>query len=171
MRISRVGTWAVVLAGATFAAEAGDRPDLRPGLWETTTVSQSAGGPAIDLSKVPPQQRAQVEAMMGQVMGGAPHTTVDRSCMTEEDMKQDPMSEFSDDDCTHTVISKTSTVQHYKVQCAGEHPSTGEVKFNVLSPTLVKGTMTMKQMGGATPFTINVTTTSKWLAATCGDVK
>ncbi len=152
---------------------AADTPALnvRLGLWETTSTTHVGGQmPAIDTSKMPPEQRARVEAMMKQMLGA--HTQTAKSCLTKERLER---GTFTDDqnqpDCKTTVNRNTSTVLDATEVCTGEHPRTVQLHFEAQSPTSVTGTFKSMDTEQGRTMTVDGTIASTWLAADCGDVK
>ena len=70
-----------VLAGAGVVAIAAlawtQTLNVKPGLWEVTSVTQATGLPGMDLSKLPADQRAKIEAAVKRRMAeqAAPKTS------------------------------------------------------------------------------------------------
>jgi hypothetical protein len=150
----------------------------KPGLWEITTTTKMSGMPQIpmpDLSQVPPDQRARVEAMMNGMQGrGAMPPTTTRECMTQEKLDRQMFTDKRADreNCKQTVVSKTATTREMKIECTGEDAMNGTLKITASDPQNVKGEMAMNLTGGrGAGATVNSTFTAKWLGADCGDVK
>jgi Protein of unknown function (DUF3617) len=168
----------VVLAGTGLIALAlaapalAERPDLKLGLWETTTVR--SGGSPMDLSNMPPEARAKIEAYqkLHPNQSGPTHTV--RSCLTKEKLDHEMFtpSEGPRDGCKRTQVKTTKTTEDITIECPnGAH---GEGHFQILSPELSKGTFAMTGMSGPdgkTAFSMKSQMTSKWISADCGDVK
>src|SRR5579863_7235884 len=100
--------FAILTALAPLAASAADiKPiDVKPGLWETTVKNDVTGMPAMQmpqipeetLNRMPPEQRARVEAMMkGRGAGG---TNTSKSCITQEMVNQG-LNFQNDKSCTY----------------------------------------------------------------------
>jgi hypothetical protein len=161
-----------VLTGAVVLAQ---RPalNLKMGLWELTSMSQVGGQmPAIDTSKMTPEQKAKFEAAMKSVVMGA-HTNVIKSCITPEkyDKANFMMTDKDADNCKQTVSTNTSTSLEAAVTCTGERARTGQVHIEAPSPTLFKGTVKFTMNENGRPMTVDGTMTAKWVAADCGAVK
>ncbi len=142
--------------------------DAKPGLWETTTVSKSAGMPAIDTSKMSPEVRQRVEESMKKNMAPQTHTT--RSCMTKEKLEKDLFLDpkQTSASCKRTIVTNTRTTVDVKIECANDKYATaGTFHLEALSRESVKGTF--KTTIG--PMQVNVDMTSKWIGSDCGDVK
>ena len=59
-----------------------------------------------------------------------------------------------------------------KVECTGDHASTGTLHLTSIDSEHVNGTVAMKMTGGQMAgMNMNSTFTSKWIGANCGDVK
>jgi hypothetical protein len=158
------------LAGAAAAALTLSALDVRMGLWETTSVTNMSNMmAAVDTSKMSPEQKAQMEAMM---KGMASKPIVNKSCMTKEKFeKQSFMQQRPNSDCTQTITKNTRTLMEATVSCTKPETITGQITIEAPSPTALKGTV--KSKGNARGREINVTIdmTGKWLGADCGDVK
>jgi uncharacterized protein DUF3617 len=152
--------------------------DVKPGLWESTSKSEMTGMPAMasmpqipeeSLAKMPPEQRARVEAMMKGRSGG-PQTNTSRSCVTRESLSRG----FGqmDKTCTYKVVSSSPAKMDMHIECnrAGGKAE-GEVIMERTDPEHVKGTVNMKAASGGSNFTMKVSNDSKWISADCGDVK
>jgi len=139
--------------------------DVRMGLWEMTMTTNMSGDMGIDMSKMTPEQRAQMEAAMKTMM--APHTDVSKTCMTKEKFdKGNVMS--SDDKCKSTITTNTRSVLEMKQSCPNEQ---SQMHMEALSPTSVKATFTGTATNQGKTMKVDGTITAKWLGANCGDVK
>jgi len=161
-----------VSAGAVVLAQ---KPALnvKMGLWELTSMTQVGGQmPAIDTSKMTPEQKAQFEAAMKSAVMGA-HTNVVKSCITHEkfDKGNFMMTDKDAETCKQTVSTNTSTLLDAAVTCTGERPRTGQVHIEALSSTTFKGTMKFAMTEKGRAMTVDGTMMAKWLAADCGAVK
>jgi hypothetical protein len=160
---------ALVAAAAATAVAQVSSLNVKLGLWEITSKSQSSGAPAIDTSKMPPEQRARVEAAM-KARGSAGQTPRSRkTCITKEKLEKDGFQEDRQDpSCKKTIIARTATVEEMKVECTGERASTSQVRFEATSPDTINGTMKITTANGVS---IDIAIAGKWLGAACGDVK
>jgi len=144
---------------------------IKPGLWE---VKSSGGGAdqssraADSLARLPPAQRAQVEAMMKQrgidMSGGG--TTV-KICMTRESL--DPSQwEHRQNGCRTDYPSRTGALWKFHSVCA-QSTTDGEVRFAGPESYTVAATSTFSH-GGQTQ-TRQTSVQAHWLSGDCGDVK
>jgi hypothetical protein len=166
---------AVLLSVLTGAVVLAQRPALnvKMGLWELTSTTQMGGQiPAIDTSKMTPEQKAKFEAAMKSVVTGA-HTNVIKSCITPEkfDKVNFMMTDKDAETCKQTVSTNTPTSLEAAVTCTGERPRTGQVHIEAPSSTLFTGTVKFMMTENGRAMTIDGTMTARWLAAECGAVK
>ena len=166
-----LATLAVLVCPAVVLAQA---IDAKTGLWETTVKVDMAGmASMVDTSKMSPEQKARVEAMMANMGNAGPRQHASQSCVTAEDLKSSPIG--SDADCQYTFTTRTSTKVAGTVSCT-KHGSTqtGDFAFEARSREAVAGTMHLQmQRTGAQPGSANVSMemNSRWLGNDCGDVK
>jgi len=153
--------------------------NVKEGLWELTVTRSMSGMPAAPnippdaLAKMPPEQRARVEAMMK----GTPSTDVRKECITKEKLAKHSAFSNSRGDCTRTVVSSTGRKLEMKVHCEekqSEKQTTTDGKFVIeaIGSDNVKGTthMVSNSSSGRT-MTMDFTFSSKYLGPDCGDVK
>jgi hypothetical protein len=148
--------------------------NVRLGLWEVTSTSQSTGVPAVDLSQVPPEYRARAEAALKAQAGQNAKPTTRRQCVTKESLGKDLFQDTNrDPSCQWTTIAHTSSLGEFTIACTGKQKVSGHIRYEAVTPENVKGTMTMMiAMAEATnPITSNTTLTAKWIGASCGDGK
>ena len=158
---------ALVIAAGLSALVLAQTPNMnvKLGLWEMTMSLDMGPAGGIDTSKMPPEQRAQVEAMM-KGRGMAP--MVIKNCMTKEKLAE---QKFTTDrpgqTCTQKVTKATATTLDMVQTCTGDQPMTSEIHIEMVTPASMK--MVAKQIGGRGPAT--VTMTGKWISENCGEVK
>jgi hypothetical protein len=159
------------------AAHAQLQTQMQPGLWETTMQMKSQSGEMekamaqaqAAMAKMTPEQRKQMEAMMGKngmAMGGTPNTV--RICISPEQaaMRQIPAR----DGCTHTMQHSGNTTR-MQFSCAGNPPSTGEGQFTLQSPKAYDGEFTFTTQRNGKPEVMQMKQAGKWLSADCGAIK
>jgi len=166
---------AVLLSISMVAVVLAQRPalNLKMGLWELTSIGQVGGQmPAIDTSKMTPEQKAKFEAAIKSAVMGA-HTSVFKSCITQEKFEKANfmMSDKDAETCKQTVSTNTPTALDAAVTCTGEQPRTGQIHVEALSSTAFKGTMKFTSTQNGRTMTVDGTMTAKWLTADCGTVK
>jgi Protein of unknown function (DUF3617) len=167
----------VLILLCSFSAWAADKivpPNIKTGLWEVTENHNTTGMPPMPaippeaLARMTPEQRAQVAASLG----GGPKTSTRKYCVTKEKLEKN--AAFADDrsECTHTIVSSSSTKTEMKMQCTQKDMTTnGTFKFEALSPESVKGTVRMVATGSGRTMNMDFDFVSKYLGAACGDIK
>ncbi|MGA2423305.1 MAG: DUF3617 domain-containing protein [Terriglobales bacterium] len=171
-----LGLALMVFCSLTLCAADDVKPlNAKEGLWEVTTTHSMSGMPSMPdlppdaLAKIPPDQRARVEAMMA----GKPSTDVRKECITKEKLEKNAAFANNRGDCTRTVVSSTGRKTEFKFHCVDKQASTdGNAVMEAIGPDNVKGTMHMvTKSGGDRDITMDFTISSKYLGAACGDVK
>ena len=151
--------------------------DVKLGLWETTSTNEMAGRampampqiPPDALARMPPEQRARVEAMMkGQGRGGAMTT---KACITKDTLARAGSFGQADKSCTMKVISSSATHQVLHMDCNrdGNH-MTGDTTIDRIDAEHVKGNTVVKGEGEHA-VNMKMTFETKYLGPDCGDVK
>jgi len=159
---------------ALWAADAITPLNVKEGLWEVTVTHSMTGMPNMPvippdaLAKMPPDQRARVEAMMK----GGPSTDVRKECITKEKLERHSAFSVNRGDCTRTVVNSTGTKLEVKVHCEEKQTSTdGTLLLEAVSSDSVKGTMQYVTNTNSRTVNMNFTFSSKYLGPACGDVK
>ena len=166
---------------AAVALQAADiKPfDVKLGLWETTTTTEMGGMamptmpqiPPDALAKMPPEQRARIEAMMKGGGAGGPRTFTGKSCLTKESLEKAMAMVQDDKTCKATLVSSSATEQKIHMDCTRNNMHmTGDATVERVDTEHSKGTMTMKAEGEHA-MTVKSSFQSKWISADCGDVK
>lgn len=157
-----------------FAADKITPLNVKEGLWEVTVTHSMSGMPAMPaippetLAKMPPEQRARIEAMM---KGGA-STDVRKDCVTKE--KLDKQTAFSDNrkECTRTVVNSTGSKLEVKLHCEDKQTSSdGTLLLEALGSDNVKGSMHFVTNSNSRTMNMDFTFSSRYLGPACGDVK
>ena len=163
---------------ACWAADEIKPFDAKPGLWETTTTMDMPGMPAMPqippeaLSKMTPEQRAQMEAMMKGRGGAGPRTTTTKVCMTKDSLSRGLALAQNEPSCTQKVVSSSSSKQVIHMECSqGQGKSSGDITVERVDAEHAKGTMVMSASEGGRGMNMKMSFNTKWLASDCGDVK
>ena len=167
----------VVFSSLTLWAADNITPlNVKEGLWEMTVTHSMSGMPAMPdippdvLAKMPPDQRARMEAMMK----GGPSTDVRKECITKEKLAKNSAFSNNRGECTRTVVNSTGSKLEVKIHCEEKQASTdGTLVLETVGSDHVKGTMQMQSATNANGHTMNMnfTFSSKYLGPACGDVK
>jgi hypothetical protein len=181
MYSTKLSSLAILIPLTTFAADV--KPlDAKLGLWETTTTTETAGMPAMPqmppippetLARMPPEQRAKLEALRKGGLG-APRTHNSRSCVTREVLERGfalDQNERGTENCTNKVVSSSSARQEIQVECTNKQmKSVGDIVVNRIDSGHIQGQMLTK-ISGETSMNMKMTFDSKWISSDCGDVK
>ena len=167
----------VLILGCGLWAEDAIKPlDVKLGLWETTSTSQTSGMPPVNipedaLARMTPEQRAKVEQMMKG--SGSPRTNTVKSCMTREKMNRAEAFGTDRKNCTRSVVSSSGNKTEVRMECTTDDGAkvNGIVRVERISSDSVKGSMQMTTTSGDRTMNMNSTFTSKYLGPDCGDVK
>jgi hypothetical protein len=183
----------LVLLTAPFALHAQSTPlPVKPGLWEMQTgsngLSQGAAAPTLPpeaeakIAALPPAQQAQVRAMMSGAGGGAarPAAVPPRKvCLAGQpnlDSILNQSQRASGMQCTFTNRAQTARGVSFDTSCTGPHGNAkGHTEFHLVDDEHLSGSTHMTVTGSAQGHdfnsTIDTTTSGKFLADDCGDVK
>jgi hypothetical protein len=145
---------------------------IKPGLWQVQSEREVNGQKAPDMSdrlkNMPPERRAQIEAMMkkqGIDVGG----NITKICQTSEMLDS---KNFANPipDCKTTYSSRTNSSWKAHTSCPQNHiESDVEIVFATPENYTVKTDSTIQTEGQTR--TTHMTMTGKWLSNDCGDVK
>ncbi len=156
---------------AVLAAQA-PKANVKLGLWEMTVVSQISGDmPGMDTSKMSDAQKAQMAAMMKDMM--KPRTDTSQTCITKDKLDKGTLFESDKQKCTRTVVTNTETTYSVKETCTEDNGTTtnGTLTFTATSSTAWAGKMDMVVTQGKSKTNATGTITGKYLGADCGNVK
>jgi hypothetical protein len=175
MRLFVLGglTIALALSASGLAAPAQPAPPIKTGLWQIQTEREVNGQKMPDASErmknMPPEKRAQVEAMMkqrGMAMDGTGGSQV---CYTREALERSPWAE-QHTSCKVSFSHRDAASWKWHSTCqqfASE--SDGEIVFKSRESYTVK-VASVSKMGGKVSNS-RITMTGKWLSADCGSIK
>ncbi len=167
--------FALILAcGIAQTAAAAGRD---PGLWEFKTKAQVEGQPQAgmpDLSKIPPEQRAQVEAMMAQrgMSIGADGMTI-KMCVTPEQAARDDSyqprhAEGANSDCKSTHQRSGDTIT-FESTCTKPRPMKSSGKVTISGSKSFSGYTDSETP--APPRKTHVEFSGRWLSSDCQGIK
>jgi hypothetical protein len=179
------GLLAAMAVAAFAAAGTAHAQKVRPGLWEGTFSMKTPGAPEMQaqmdahrariqeqLARMPPEQRAQMEAMLNRAgMGTSPdNSQAARTCITPEMAARNQMP-TADARCKSTGYSRTGNTVRFKFVCEGANRTEGEGEFTLVSDTETKGKMSSTVQRQGQTMRVDMETSSKWIGADCGNVK
>jgi Protein of unknown function (DUF3617) len=147
-------------------------PPIKPGLWQVHIEREVNGQKVPDASErmknMPPEKRAQIEAMMkshGVAMGGAGNQV----CYTRESLEHSPWADVQTD-CKPTFTTRSSSTWKWHTSCPKSgYEADGEANFIDPENYTVKSTSVSK-IGDADRKSIT-TITAKWQGSDCGSLK
>ena len=174
MRVpSRLLTCLLLCSASAFAQS------TAPGLW--AIQNKMGGNPEMDkamaamqkqLASMPPAQRKQMEAMMGQngMSIGAGGAMTVKVCITPEMAARSELPSHTEGDCTSTVTSRSGNTIKSKFVCKTP-PSSGEGTYTFAGDKAFSTKMVMQSVRNGKPETMTMDGQGQWLSADCGAVK
>jgi hypothetical protein len=178
-------SFTALFLAATAAWAADPTPlDLKTGEWEYTVTMQMSGMgqpsaakmpqiPADQLAKLPPEQRAKIEAALkqaGNIASGKPTTS--KNCVKQEDLvRLNPLGN-ADKSCKLTVINSSRSKLEAHMDCdspANKSSSTVTIEASSSESSKFSVVTTGTTNGHSMNMTVNGT--GKWLGAVCTDAK
>lgn len=161
--LPRLLTLAIAAAALIPLAHA-DGFDIKTGAW-TVTVRTAMSGmpiPKAALDRMPPEQRAKMEAVMAaRARDVKPHTLT--TCVTKADLDRGQLMKPENANCTRKLIAQTARRYEVDETCAGEEPSKTHGKFEATSAESYTGSVDRTQGEGK----VYIEMSGRWLSATC----
>lgn len=172
-------SFAALSVAAAFGAHAQQSPRIEAGLWEITMAIKSQTGKAemamreaqAYISRLPPEQRRQVEQMMAQqgVTLGDKASKVN-ACISKEDAERGTIPQQAGD-CTQEVLDRNASSMRVKFSCATNPPAKGEATVEFQGPTAYTSRAVVDTVVLGQSERVNVDQTGRWLGADCGSVR
>ena len=162
-----------VLFAGSLGAYAQSAPiPVKPGLWETQ-VSMTR------VTTLPPAQQAQVRSMMGGAGGSTPTVMTRQVCVAPQTTLDSMLSRAQQtpgSQCSVSNREQTATGASFDITCTMQMGSAkGHTEIRILdddhASSTVHMTMTGTSEGKTMNSTMDSTTTAKFVAADCGNVK
>lgn len=177
MRLSRPNAWLAALLATsalllgTQTASAQRAPDVRPGLWEMTLggdidamIDGQIKEVEAELADMPPEQRAQMRAMMQNMIEEIRKPR--RECVTKEEAGRLFEDIFDDGDCDRKLEWGAGGRGVITGRCSDGTTEKGELV--VASDKQVSMRTTISAPGEPAR---TFTSENRWLSADCGSVK
>jgi hypothetical protein len=174
-----------LLAATLCAAGTAQAQKIAPGLWEQSITMKSAGGQMDaamaqmqeQLARMTPEQRKQMEAMMGSRGGagmalatGKPASV--KVCITPEQAARDEVPQTAQQgNCQQTSRERSGNTLKFKFTCTGDRPATGNGEYTFSSDKAHTGRVVVDTTVRGQPERIEIDNSGRWLSADCGDVK
>ena len=165
-----VVTIGVVVAMSTSLSTHAETLNAKPGTWEMSVTTLTTGNPipADVLAKMPPEERAQVEAAM-KARSGKPDTQVFKSCVTQKDLDQNSMIKSEGDSkCSKKVATQSATKIVIDQVCPAPLASTGKATIEARTPERIVSVIDTAQGTGGK---IHVDIKGRWLGASCEGIE
>lgn len=168
-----------LLATALTAASVAMAQSTRPGLWNVE--NKMGGNPEMEramaqmqqqLAAMPPAQRKQMEAMMGQsgVSMGAGGAMAVKVCITPEMAARQELPTQSKGECTTQLSPRSGNTVKMSFVCKNP-PSSGEGTYTFDSDKAYTMQMLIRSTQQGKPHQMTMNAKGQWLAADCGTVK
>ncbi len=148
--------------------------DVKPGLWEVQQKTAIDGQKMPDMSKmlekVPPEMRAQVEAMMSKKASSMAMGKPIQVCLTKEQLEKQTDPNNTQNRCQFSNIQRDGNVTHVNVQC-NKPKAQGETTVTRLNSEAWTSVtkMTVEEQGSA--HAVNSEANAHWVSADCSAIK
>jgi Protein of unknown function (DUF3617) len=160
-----------LLAAPTLAG------DMKPGLWEMKTIKQVVDGQDMraqmqqmqqQMASLPPEQRKQMEAMMGRQGIGMGPGGATRMCISEEMAKRDTPVVDPDGRCQPTKMSRSGNTMRYEIDCTTDGRRSQGKGESTFSGNTVHSRMDMTTSDATGRHTMQTESQMTYLGANCG---
>ena len=169
----------ITLALMASAAAPAFAQSMLPGLW--SIENKMGGNPELDqamaqmqkqLAALPPAQRKQMEAMMGNsgISVGSGGAVVVKVCVTPEMAARQQMPAQTQGDCTSKINSRSGSSLKFSFTCTNP-VSSGEGTYIFENDKAYTMKMDMKSQQGGKVQNMTMNGKGQWLAGDCGSVK
>ncbi|MEZ5619140.1 MAG: DUF3617 domain-containing protein [Rhodocyclaceae bacterium] len=165
-----------LLATPAFAADSG----MKAGLWEIKTLKQVMDGQDMkaqmaaaqaqmqqQLASMPPEQRKQMEAMMGRQGMGMGSGGTARICISEEMAKRDTPVVDPEGRCQPTKMSRSGNTMRYEVDCTVDGRRSQGKGESTFSGNMVHSRMDMTTTDARGRHTMQTESQMTWLGRDC----
>lgn len=148
--------------------------NVKPGLWEVQHKTSVDGQQLPDmnkmLEKVPPEMRAQVEAMLAKKAAKLASGKPIQVCLTKEQLEKQTHENDPRNRCQFSNLQRNGNVTHVMVQCS-KPKAQGETTVTRLNAEAWQSVshMTIEEQGSA--HAVNSEANAHWVSADCGDIK
>lgn len=163
---------ALAAASVTTLASA-QTPPIKPGLWEVHSEREVDGkkvaAPADRMKNLPPEARAQMEAMMKQHGVSMGEGGATRVCMTKESIASGRLQAEAAG-CKTDYSTRTGSTWKFHSSCPSlKVESDGEIVFSGSDSYTMTVSSTLSSM--TPPRQSKTTMNGKWMGASCGDLQ
>jgi hypothetical protein len=150
--------------------------DMKAGLWEVKTTKQVVDGQDMQaqmrqmqqqMASLPPEQRKQMEAMMGRQGIGMGPGGATRMCVSEEMAKRDTPVVDPDGRCQPAKVSRSGSTVRYEIDCMMEGRRTQGKGESTFSGNSVHSRMDMVTMDASGRHTMQSESQMTYLGPDC----
>lgn len=177
---------ALCAGSASALAQLSPRPEL--GLWETRTkillngrdmLADMRAAQEAMMKSLPPAERAQMAEAMKAQGAGAPSET-DQMCIDAKSLADwsDPKARLREMEqdmpgCKFEQLSTSGSTMQFKGRCVDPQGFTGDMQgtMTMKGPRAWTSVYTGKGQSEGRPMEMRVESNSRWLGASCGNVK
>lgn len=143
---------------------------VKAGLWETTTTTEKrAARQPVNLDKLTPDQRAQVEKKLADRVRKETRTV--QACLSEAQIASGEsfLGKTHQGSCTHSFETWTASDLVANLECSGANKMAGRVEMHAADPERLTGTVDMVY-GGSDKLQMltHSDIAARWLASACG---
>jgi hypothetical protein len=172
----------LVCCAVTPAVAQAPAIDVKTGLWEMS-LNRSMSGipqparpvrqiPPEVLARMPPAQRAQIEAAMRGQPPGSSGTTVSRVCITREALQKGPaLGREGRPSCKRTVRTQSRTAWEIQEVCNEEgRQETVRVRYEAPKPDTINATVDVTATRNGRQISVKRVMNGRWISADCAGV-
>jgi hypothetical protein len=166
----------LLLPALGWSADSVTPLDVKLGLWESTSTSQTTGMPPMPdsvLQKLTPEQRARMEAAAKAREAKGPRQHTQQSCVTKDSLAKAMTfgQSESNQQCTRTVLRSSSHAQDLSYTCEGMMKGTGEIHIEASDNEHVKGSSSITTSGGGNAMNVKMSFEAHWIGSDCSAIK
>lgn len=173
---------ATLFSALLVCATAASAQSIKPGLWEmqhkvggNAQMDQAMARMQKELANMPPAQRKQMEAMMGQQgmtmpTAGAGGGMAMKVCISPAMAARSELPSQNEGQCTSTVTSRSGNTMKMRFTCQNP-PSSGEGTYTFSGDTAYSMKMVVNTTRQGKPESMTMDGQGRWLSADCGAVK
>lgn len=166
----RIIVLGLALLGYGFASKA-EPLKVKPGVWETTTVTEKSGSRPTNLDTLTPEQRAKVEKKLAERVKKETNTV--KSCLKASQIKSGDAFVGSPHraTCTKSFKKQTASDVVATISCSGTNPMTGNVEMHAADAEHMSGKVDMTYgASGSLQLFSHSEIKAVWLKKDCGSV-
>ncbi|MEZ5615072.1 MAG: DUF3617 domain-containing protein [Rhodocyclaceae bacterium] len=150
--------------------------DMKAGLWEVKTIRQVVDGQDMQaqmrqmqqqMAGLPPEQRKQMEAMMGRQGIGMGPGGATRMCISEEMARRDAPVVDPEGRCQPSKISRSGSTMRYEIDCTSNGRRTTGKGESTFSGNTVRSRMDMTTMDASGRHTMQTESQMTYLGPDC----